>query len=296
MNTIAEESFSNIRTVKAFCNEQAEIGKFKLANLNVFAKGKSKAWLQSANQTLSLLLLNAGLGVVIYVSSLQIQNGTLTIGLLSTFLFYMVTLSFQFFIVSWTLGNFGSVLGASEKVIQFMEIETKVNAHGGSALDDDAVSGVLELKNVSFNYPTKPDVQVLNDVSLKVDAKKNRVVALCGTSGCGKSSIISLIERFYDPQHGQVLFNGTDIRELEPQWYHNQVAIVQQEPVLFSGTIKENILFGLDLGDMSDEDQNKLIDEAVRKANAYDFIHDSDMFPQCYETVVGERGVKLSGG
>lgn len=117
MNTIAEESFSNIRTVKAFSNEKAEVDKFKLANLAVFGKGKSKAWLQSFQQTLTIFLLNAGLGVVIYVASLQIQESKLTIGMLSTFLFYMVALSWQFYIVSWTLGNFGSVMGASEKVI-----------------------------------------------------------------------------------------------------------------------------------------------------------------------------------
>lgn len=102
-----------------------------------------------------------------------------------------------------------------------MEIESKVNSHGGDTLQDSEVSGVLELSSVSFKYPTKPDVQVLKNVSLKVDSKKNRVVALCGTSGCGKSSIISLIERFYDPQEGQVLFNGINIRDLDPQWYHN---------------------------------------------------------------------------
>jgi ABC-type multidrug transport system fused ATPase/permease subunit len=92
---------------------------------------------------------------------------------------------------------------------------------------------------------------VLKGVSLKIDNAKNRVVALCGTSGCGKSSIISLIERFYDPLEGQVLFNGKDIRTLDQRWYHEQVAIVQQEPVLFSGTIQENILFGLNIVDKS---------------------------------------------
>ena len=90
-------------------------------------------------------MLNAGLGVVVYIASLQIQENKLTIGMLSTFLFYMVALSWQFYIVSWTLGNFGSVMGASEKVIQLMEIECKVNSHGGDTLEDNEVSGVLEL-------------------------------------------------------------------------------------------------------------------------------------------------------
>lgn len=149
---------------------------------------------------------------------------------------------------------------------------------------------------MKFNYPGKADVQVLKGVSLTVDNVKNRVVALCGTSGCGKSSIISLIERFYDPTEGEVLFNGRDIRDLDPKWYHNQIAIVQQEPILFAGTIAENILYGLELEGHTQEEINAMMDDACRQASAYDFIHDTGLFPDCYDTLVGERGVKLSGG
>ena len=129
-----------------------------------------------------------------------------------------------------------------------------------------------------------------------MDNQKNRVVALCGTSGCGKSSIISLIQRFYDPWEGEVLFNGRNIKELNPRWYHKQIAIVQQEPVLFSGSVRENIIYGLELEDKTDEQIEAMIDDACIQANAYDFLHDISMFPEGYETTVGERGVKLSGG
>jgi len=93
--------------------------------------------------------------------------------------------------------------------------------------DDDKVEGKLELKNLKFRYPSKKDVQVLKGVNITIDNKKNRVVALCGTSGCGKSSIISMIERFYDPEEGEVLFNGINIKDIDPRWYHEQVVIVQ---------------------------------------------------------------------
>ena len=92
--------------------------------------------------------------------------------------------------------------------------------------DENNVEGNIVLKNVKFHYPTKPDVQVLKGVDIEIDNKKNRVVALCGTSGCGKSSIIAMIERFYDPTEGEVLFNGVNIRDIDPRWYHEQVAIV----------------------------------------------------------------------
>ena len=152
------------------------------------------------------------------------------------------------------------------------------------------MKGEISLKNVRFNYPTKKDVEVLEGVN--IDITKNKVIALVGPSGCGKSSIIQMIERFYDPSSGLVTFDGRDIRELEPRWYHKQIAIVSQEPVLFSGSIRENICYGLEPWEFNDES----VDEACRMANAYGFIHDKDLFPEGYATVVGERGVKLSGG
>jgi len=96
----------------------------------------------------------------------------------------------------------------------------------------------MELQNVVFHYPSKKDVEVLKGVNIEVNSDKKRVVALVGKSGCGKSSIISMMERFYDPTAGVIKFNGVDVKTLEPHWYHQQIAIVQQEPVLFSGTIK----------------------------------------------------------
>lgn len=137
---------------------------------------------------------------------------------------------------------------------------------------------------------------MLKGISFSVDNIRNRVVALCGQSGCGKSSIISLIERFYDPESGGVFFNGRNIKDLDPKWYHNQIAIVQQEPVLFSGTIRENICYGVNFDGLDSAQIDVQIDDACRQANAYNFIHDETQFPKGYETVVGERGVKLSGG
>lgn len=152
------------------------------------------------------------------------------------------------------------------------------------------------MRNIKFSYPTKKDVQVLKGVDIEVSNTKNRVVALCGTSGCGKSSIVAMIERFYDPEEGEVLFNGVNIKDIDPRWYHEQVSIVQQEPVLFSGTIRENILYGLSWEDVAEDEILRRMDEASTSANAYKFIKDEDSFPLGYETVVGERGVKLSGG
>ena len=151
------------------------------------------------------------------------------------------------------------------------------------------------MKDIKFNYPGKPDTPILRGVSFSVDNTKNRVVALCGPSGSGKSTILSLIERFYDSYLGEMRFNGRPLQQLDPKWYRNQIAIVQQEPVLFSGSIRENITYGVDLKGKSEDVIEYMMDEATRKASAY-FIHDRELFPLRYKTMVGERGVKLSGG
>jgi ABC-type multidrug transport system fused ATPase/permease subunit len=175
-----------------------------------------------------------------------------------------------------------------------MNEEVSVKNDGEDQLTE--CTGLLEVKDIKFSYPSKPDVEVLKGVTFSTNMETKRVVAICGTSGCGKSSIISLIERFYDPTDGQILFNGKDIRELDMEWYHQCVGIVQQEPVLFNGTVADNILYGLDVDDKTDSEVLAMLDEAAKLASCFDFIYDDKLFPDGYDTVVGERGVKLSGG
>ena len=139
------------------------------------------------------------MAAVVYVGSILYQDGNITIGELSSYLFYMIMLTFNFSMVAMVFGNIASVMGASDKIVELMNYVPKINCTGGDIIEGDDVNGRLELKNVKFTYPTKDDVQVLKGINLSVDNEKNRVVAICGTSGCGKSSIISLIERFYDP-------------------------------------------------------------------------------------------------
>lgn len=111
--------------------------------------------------------------------------------------------------------------------MHLMEYHSSVNISEGKILDDETVNGDITINNLKFSYPSKPDVETLKGVSFEVNSKNKRVIALVGSSGCGKSTIISMIERYYDPTEGEVLFNGVNIKELDPVWYHKQVAIVQ---------------------------------------------------------------------
>ena len=137
--------------------------------------------------------------IVMYVSTQLYQKGKLSIGAISSFLLYMLLLLFNFAIMANVFGNVASIFGATDKVVELMNVKEAINTKEGDTLPESETKGTVEIRDVKFSYPSKSSVQVLKGVSLTVENNKNRVVALCGTSGCGKSTIISMIERFYDP-------------------------------------------------------------------------------------------------
>ena len=202
MTTVAEESWANVRTVKAFSNESSEIEKFDRDNEKVYALCKEKDWWESGFGLLVQILLFGSMVIVMYVSTLLYQNGELSIGAISSFLLYMLLLLFNFAIMANVFGNVASIFGATDKVVELMNVKEAINTKDGDRLDDSETKGTIEIRDLKFSYPSKQSVQVLKGVSLTVENNKNRVVALCGTSGCGKSTIISMIERFYDPTSG----------------------------------------------------------------------------------------------
>jgi len=137
----------------------------------------------------------------------------------------LLLLIYSFALLTIFFGRIMSLMGASDAIVNLMEHQPLVNSKGGSSLKEQA--GVdLELSDVEFSYPARPDVNVLNGISFRVDSRQKRVIALCGKSGCGKSTIMSMLERFYDPTHGTVKFNGVNIRDLDPKEYHRQLGIV----------------------------------------------------------------------
>ena len=226
MNTVAEESFSNVRTVKAFCSEDSEIAKFEVGNKVVYNSGTKKACAQAGLSFITSIILYGSMIGVVYVARLQKEEGDITVGAVASFMYYMLQLVFNFMMMSMVFGNVASIMGASDKICELMQYQPDIKSRGGDQISGE-INGSLEVKDVKFHYPGKDAANpTLKGVSFTVDNQKNRVVALCGTSGCGKSSIISLLERFYDPTHGEVLFNGRNIKELDPKWYHSQIAIV----------------------------------------------------------------------
>ncbi|XP_057534308.1 ABC transporter B family member 1-like [Amaranthus tricolor] len=184
-----------------------------------------------------------------------------------------------------SMSAFAKAKVAAAKIFMVVDHKPNVDRNNESGTELESVTGQIELKNVDFSYPSRPDVKILNNFCLTVPAGKT--IALVGSSGSGKSTVVSLIERFYDPTEGQVLVDGHDIKSLKLRWLRQQIGLVSQEPALFATSIKENILLGRPDASLAE------VEEAARVANAHSFII---KLPDGFDTQVGERGLQLSGG
>ena len=221
---------------------------------------------------------------VIWFAVGMIHNGELQENQLSEFLLYAVFIGGSVGGLARVYTNIQKTIGATEDLFEILDSETEaVSVDHPEWID--GFEGSITFEDVTFSYPSRPDIQVLKGVSFKVD--RGAQVALVGPSGSGKSTIIQLIMQFYQPDKGEIAFDEKPASTYELSEIRNQIAIVPQDVLLFGGTIKENIAYGK-TGASEEE-----ITEAARKANAHRFI---DSFPDGYETIVGERGIQLSGG
>ena len=209
--------------------------------------------------------------------------GEMSAGQLTSFLVYTLIVGFSLGALADLWADFMKAVGAAERVFELMDREPAIPSHGGRDLT--RVDGRIELNDVVFAYPSRPNTTVLQRLTLHV--APGEVVALVGPSGAGKSTLAALLQRFYDPGAGVVTLDGVDLRELEPAWLRRQIGTVAQEPVLFSASVADNIRYGRPGATMEE------IVEAARVANADRFVR---LFPEGYDTLVGERGVQLSGG
>ncbi|KAL6507886.1 Multidrug resistance protein 1 [Orobanche gracilis] len=282
---IAEQTIAQIRTVLAFVGESRASHSYSAA-LRVaqkigykigFAKGLGLgATYFTVFCCYALLLWYGG-----YLVRHHYTNGGLAIA--TTFAVMIGGLSLGQSFPS--MNAFAKARVAAAKIFRIIDHKPGVDRNNESGLELESVTGQLEIKNVDFYYPSRPETLILNNFSLTVPSGKT--IALVGSSGSGKSTVVSLIERFYDPPSGQVLVDGHDIKTLKLRWLRQQIGLVSQEPALFATTIKENILLG-------EPDASSIqIEEAARVANAHSFII---KLPDGYDTQVGERGLQLSGG
>lgn len=284
-NTIVEETLQGIANVKAFVNEAYESARYSGSVAEVVKLALKGAKFRGAFASFIIFCLFGSIVGVVWYGSLLVKAGEITIGGLTSFILYST-------FVGAAMGSFAELyaqlqktLGATERVLELMEEKNEPISIKKPEKPIKELNGKLVFKHVSFTYPSRKEIQVLQDISFEANAGEK--VALVGPSGAGKSTVASLILRFYEPDSGEILFDDLDSHAYSLTDIRSQVAIVPQDVLLFGGTIYENIAYG------RTEASAEEIIEAARKANAYEFISG---FPEGFQTIVGERGIKLSGG
>ncbi|RYH21270.1 ATP-binding cassette domain-containing protein [archaeon] len=296
---VGTESVSNVRIMKSFGAEELENTKYATNVQTSYKKGAKKALAYGIFAGGIGFLVGVAILIVVYYGAMLVIHGRLRIGELTAFILYTLYIAIGLGILSGLYTEFMNALGASDRIFRIIDSKPSIPHTGGHWPAE--CTGHIHFEGVQFTYPTRLDMSVLKDFSLDIPA--NRTVALVGSSGSGKSTVLSLLERFYDIQSGIITIDGQDIRTIDPRWLHRNIAIVPQEPVLFSGSIRSNIAYARAaaqpekwIESCGNEDILASMDEIVaagKQANAHDFIMS---FPDGYDTVVGERGVRLSGG
>jgi ATP-binding cassette, subfamily B, bacterial len=283
-NVIAEETLQSVNVVKAFTNERLEVKRYQSALERVVDNALKAATFRGGFVSFIIFALFGGIVGVIWYGANLVQAGELSIADLFTFVLYTTFIGGAMGGLGDMYAQINKTIGASERLVEIMGENSEIN------LDEPepaaaSVAGHITYEQVEFSYPSRPDVEVLKGISFKIDAGEK--IALVGYSGAGKSTIVQLLMRFYDPMRGQIRIDDQDLSAYPLSSLRSMIAVVPQEVMLFGGTIQENIAYGRP--DATEAE----IREAARKANALQFI---DSFPDKFQTVVGERGVKLSGG
>ena len=284
-NTIVEETFQSFSIVKSFANEWYESLRYAGSVDQIVKISLSFAKIRGIFFIFIITILFGGIFYILWRGALMVQAGTMEAGDLFSFIIYTG-------ILGGAIASFGTLytqivgaIGATERIQEILDTSSELSIQKDDKPTDLKLNGEVVYKNVIFSYPTRKDIVVLNGINLNISPGKK--IALVGQSGGGKSTIIQLLMKFYNPDSGSILVDGKDINEFNLTQFRKNIGIVPQEVILFGGSIRENISYGKP-GAKEDE-----IINAAKQSNSWEFI---TSFPEGLETIVGERGIKLSGG
>jgi len=285
VGSYAGEAIEHIKTVQSYTHEQHE--------RHAFGEEVEKSFNIGCNRIKQRATLIAGVIIIVFgaitgmlwVGGSDVIQGQMSGGDLGAFVFYAILVASSLATISEVLGELQRAAGATERLIEILQVKSDILPPAENTISAKRLSAQISFESVSFNYPSRPDLPATK--ALNLIAEPGKVLALVGPSGAGKTTLFELLQRFYDPQIGRITLGGTDIRQLDPKDLRQQMALVPQQPALFSSDVFHNIRYGRP--EATDEE----VILAAKKAHAHEFI---SQLPEGYNSFLGERGVRLSGG
>ena len=285
VGSYAGEIIQNIKVVQSYNRERFESRAFTSEVEQAFDIARRRIRQRSLLIGGAIILLFSGMAVMLWSGGSDVIAGNMSGGELAAFGFYAVMVGSGFATISEVWSEVQRAAGAAERLLELLGEHSAITDGAGETSGAQAKPARMSLDNLVFHYPSRPETPALDGFSLTVDS--GRSLALVGPSGAGKSTVFELLQRFYDPDAGSIALDGTDIRELSLQALRSQIALVPQQPALFTGSVRYNIAYGRE--DASDAD----IEAAARRAQAHEFICS---LRDGYDSDLGDRGVRLSGG
>jgi ATP-binding cassette subfamily B protein len=285
IGSYVSETLSNIKTVHAFNHQQIDKSNFLQVTENAFRVAvyriRQRAWLMA----LVMLLIFGAIGFMFWVGGHDVLTGRITGGQLVAFVFYAMMVAASLGAISEVYGDLQRAAGATERLLELLATESLLSEPDVPAQIPGTSGSAIHIQRLSFNYPSRPNTRAIDQLELKIE--NGAQLAVVGPSGAGKSTLFDLLLRFYDPQRGAIRINGVDIKEMKLEQLRDRIAVVPQQPSLFSSNAWDNIRYGKP--DASDEE----VITAAKAAYAHEFL---DALPDGYNSFLGQGGIRLSGG
>ncbi|KHA59227.1 ABC transporter ATP-binding protein [Vibrio variabilis] len=285
VGSYAGEAIEHIKTVQSYSYENHEQRAFSKEVERAYDIGRRRVKQRAILISGVIVIVFSAIAGMLWVGGNDVIEGTMSAGDLGAFVFYAIMVASSVATISEVLGELQRAAGATERLIEILHVESHIAPPNGQVHDIEGLSSQVTFENVTFHYPSRPQHPAIEQLNLV--ANEGKVLALVGPSGAGKTTLFELLQRFYDPSEGKVTLGGVDVRCFDPSALRQQMALVPQQPALFSHDVMHNIRYGNP--DATDEQ----VIEAAKKAHAHDFI---TKLPEGYASFLGERGVRLSGG
>ena len=280
-----EESLNAVRTIQAFCHEAIDRARFDERVEAAFTVAVRRVRVRAALTALVIVLVFGAVGTILWIGGHDVMAGRISAGELSAFVFYAVVVAGAAGAISEVVGELQRAAGASERLIDLLATKSDITAPARPVALPSPALGEVRFDDVTFHYPSRPDAPALVDFTLEIEPGEK--VALVGPSGAGKTTVMQVLLRFYDPSSGRIMLDGVDLRDADPAEVRARMGLVPQDPVIFAANGWENIRYGRPEAD--DEE----VRAAAEAAAAAEFL---DQLPDGFDSYLGEKGVRLSGG